>query len=130
MYHAKKKGRNTFHFFSEDMHERALRNARLKKDLGTAIQNRELFLLYQPQIDFKEKRVNGFEALLRWRHSRFGKTSRRMSLSTLAEEKGLIHPIGQWVLNEVCGEQCPSPERSTRNARGPSVLPLMFHPSS
>jgi diguanylate cyclase (GGDEF)-like protein len=101
MYHAKKTGRNTFQFFSEDMHEKALRNARLKKDLGAAIQNRELFLLYQPQIDLSTNRISGFEALLRWQHSQFGKTAPDDFIH-LAEEKGLIHPIGEWVLKEVC----------------------------
>ena len=101
MYHAKKTGRNTFHFFSEDMHKKALRNARLKKDLGTAIQNRELFLLYQPQIDLSTNRISGFEALLRWQHRHFGKTAPD-DFIPLAEERGLIHPIGEWVLKEVC----------------------------
>jgi diguanylate cyclase (GGDEF)-like protein/PAS domain S-box-containing protein len=101
MYHAKKTGRNTFQFFSEEMHEKALRNARLKKDLGTAIQNRELYLLYQPQIDLTANRISGFEALLRWQHSQFGKTAPD-DFIYLAEEKGLIHPIGEWVLKEVC----------------------------
>ena len=101
MYHAKKTGRNTFHFFSDQMHAKALRHAQLKKDLGTAIQNQELFLLYQPQIDLNTKRIRGFEALLRWRHNEFGKTGPAAFIH-LAEEKGLILPIGEWVLHEVC----------------------------
>ncbi|MCF8128310.1 MAG: EAL domain-containing protein [Deltaproteobacteria bacterium] len=101
MYHAKKTGRNTFQFFSEEMHEKALHNARLKKDLGTAIENHELFLIYQPQIDLNENRISGFEALLRWRHPQLGKTAPDDFIH-LAEEKGLIHPIGEWVLKEAC----------------------------
>ena len=101
MYHAKKTGRNTFQFFSEDMHEKALHNARLKNDLETAILNRELFLSYQPQIDLNENRISGFEALLRWQHPQLGKTAPDDFIH-LAEEKGLIHPIGKWVLKEVC----------------------------
>jgi diguanylate cyclase (GGDEF)-like protein/PAS domain S-box-containing protein len=101
MYHAKNTGRNTFQFFSEEMHTKALRHARLKKDLGKAIQNRELYLLYQPQIDLITQRISGFEALLRWQHKEFGKTGPEEFIY-LAEEKGLIHPIGEWVLNEVC----------------------------
>jgi len=101
MYHAKKTGRNTFHFFSDQMHAKALRHAQLKKDLGTAIQNQELFLLYQPQIDLHGKRISGFEALLRWRHQKFGETGPKEFIH-LAEEKGLIDTIGEWVLKEAC----------------------------
>ena len=71
------------------MHAKAIRHARLKKDLGAAIQNREFFLLYQPQIDLNTKRISGFEALLRWRHGEFGQTSAGEFIH-LAKEKGLI----------------------------------------
>jgi diguanylate cyclase (GGDEF)-like protein/PAS domain S-box-containing protein len=110
MYHAKKTGRNTFQYFSENMHEKALRNAQLKKDLGCAIQNREFFLLYQPQIDLRANRISGFEALLRWQHGHFGKTAPDDFIH-LAEEKGLIHPIGEWVLKEVCQNGTLFPKR-------------------
>ena len=88
-------------FFSKEMHTKALRHARLKNDLETAIQNQELFLLYQPQIDLNTKRISGFEALLRWQHRKFGKTEPGEFIH-LAEERGLMHPIGEWVLHEVC----------------------------
>jgi len=101
MYHAKKSGRNNFRFFSEEMHKKALRHSRLKKDLTTAIRDKELFLLYQPQIDLVTKRIVGFEALLRWRHTEFGQTWPGEFIQ-LAEERGLIHSIGEWVLQEVC----------------------------
>jgi diguanylate cyclase (GGDEF)-like protein/PAS domain S-box-containing protein len=101
MYQAKKRGRNTYEFYSEDMNARSLRKLTLESRLRNAIEHGELKLLYQPKVDVRDGKVTGMEALLRWEDAELGSVSPR-EIIPLAEESGLIVPLGRWVLREAC----------------------------
>lgn len=103
MYHAKEQGRNGYQFYSRGIHEQALARFSMERELKTAIENDELMLVYQPKIDFQDGRVVGVEALVRWEHPDNGVVS-PAEFIPLAEETGLILPLGQWVLKEGCAQ--------------------------
>lgn len=100
MYRAKEQGKNSYQFFSGEMAERSRNRLNVEGGLRRAIQNRELFLEYQPQINLDTNRLVGAEALIRWRHE--GKTVPPLSFIPVAEESSLIIDIGEWVVGEVC----------------------------
>ena len=97
MYRAKQGGRNTFRFFTREMQERSDRTLQLENALRRALDMDQLELHYQPQISLADGRVIGVEALLRWRHPELGNVS-PADFVPIAEESGLILPIGEWVL--------------------------------
>jgi len=99
MYHAKENGRNGFQFYSTDIHEYALSRFSLERELKHAIVEKQLSLLYQPKLDMLTGRTVGVEALARWNHPERGAVS-PSDFIPLAEETGLIMPLGRWVLNE------------------------------
>ncbi|BCX87837.1 hypothetical protein MIN45_P0204 [Methylomarinovum tepidoasis] len=101
MYHAKEAGRDTYRFFTPAMNARVRARLRLENRLRQALEQGEFELWYQPRVRLADGRICGAEALLRWRHPEDGWISPG-DFIPLAEEIGLIVPIDQWVLEEVC----------------------------
>jgi EAL domain-containing protein (putative c-di-GMP-specific phosphodiesterase class I) len=101
MYHAKERGRNNFQFFRHDMNTRAMERQLVESNLRRALESREFVLHYQPKVDLESGRISGVEALLRWQHPEWGLVLPERFIS-IAEECGLIIPIGRWVLREAC----------------------------
>ena len=101
MYAAKREGKNCWRFYTPDMQTEAYEKVNLTNSLRYAIERAELSLQYQPQVLVERNAVIGFEALLRWNSPEYGNVS-PMRFIPLAEQSGLIQPIGQWVLQEAC----------------------------
>ena len=103
MYRAKTTGRARYEVFDREMHSEALAQLELETDLRRAIERNELRLHYQPIIDLEDGSLTGFEALVRWEHPRRGMMM-PADFIALAEETGLIVPLGWWVLRESCAQ--------------------------
>lgn len=101
MYHAKKQGRNTFHFYAADMDAAVFEHMRIENNLRYALEKNELRLYYQPQIDLSSHKMIGAEVLLRWQHPEMGLIS-PANFIPIAEETGLINMIGEFVLRNAC----------------------------
>ena len=103
MYHAKEMGRDNCQFYSSSLTKRAQHRLTLETNLRHALACNEFSLLYQPQFDMKSGRILSLEALIRWHHPEQGIVS-PMDFIPIAEENGLIIPIGEWVLRTACAD--------------------------
>jgi len=101
MYSAKDNGRNNFRFFTADMNAQVVERLTLENSLRLALDKKELFLVYQPQMDIATGRITGLEALLRWQHPDLGLVPPDKFIR-IAENSGLILPIGEWVVRTAC----------------------------
>ena len=101
MYQAKESGRDNFQFFKTEMNVRAVERQFLENDLRHALERHEFSLHYQPIVDLTTGEMPGIEALVRWRHPQRGLVSPGQFIP-IAEECGLIVPMGRWILREVC----------------------------
>ncbi|AZS20243.1 MULTISPECIES: bifunctional diguanylate cyclase/phosphodiesterase [unclassified Caulobacter] len=109
LYRAKADGRGAYHFFERAMDEQLQARRALELDLRRAVQAGEFELVYQPLYHLGDERVTGCEALLRWRHPERGTVS-PADFIPLAEEIGLIVPLGEWVLRRACAEAANWPD--------------------
>jgi diguanylate cyclase (GGDEF)-like protein len=101
MYEGRKRGPNHYQFFNQEMNDRAIQRHAMEADLRAALKRQEFVLHYQPKINLQTGRITGAEALIRWLHPDRGLVP-PMQFIPVAEESGLILPIGQWVLRETC----------------------------
>jgi EAL domain-containing protein (putative c-di-GMP-specific phosphodiesterase class I) len=103
MHCAKENGRNNFRFFTRKLNARTIERLALQNCLRVALEKTEFFLVYQPQVEIATGRITGAEALLRWRHPEVGLVAPGKFIP-VAEDSGLIVPIGEWVLKTACAQ--------------------------
>jgi diguanylate cyclase (GGDEF)-like protein/PAS domain S-box-containing protein len=103
MYSAKQGGRNNFRFFTDDLNAQAAERLSLENNLRSALIRDELSLMYQPQVDIATGTITGLEALLRWHNPDLGRVPPDKFIR-IAENSGLILPIGEWVLRTACSQ--------------------------
>ncbi len=137
MYQAKERGRNTVHFFTQELNARALERVRMENHLRRGLQGAEFQLAFQPLVDVVSGHIVGAETLLRWNSPALGRVTPDRFIR-LAESTGLIVPIGQWVLDTACRQVatwraegvCPlslSVNISSRQFRGTALVDAVAH---
>jgi len=109
LYRAKEAGRGTYAFFEESLNQRAQERRQIEADLRLALERGEFQIFYQPLFDLEQNRICSFEALLRWRHPERGLVPPEEFIP-VAEDTGLIVPLGAWVLREACNRAAFWPE--------------------
>lgn len=117
MYRAKQEGRNGYRFFTAEMQATSARNLRLVTALRHALNHKQLSLHYQPQLSIHDEHIIGAEALLRWQHPEFGSVL-PTEFIPIAEDSGLILPIGEWVLREAVQQA----KTWMENGHGPLIM--------
>ncbi|MGH2699562.1 MAG: putative bifunctional diguanylate cyclase/phosphodiesterase [Actinomycetota bacterium] len=128
MYVAKGKGKARYELFDPSMHTAALRRLEVKSELKHALENSRFVLHYQPIVSLKEGSLLGIEALIRWDHARRGLIA-PVEFIPLAEESGLIVPLGRWVLREACRQARAWPITDPEIGLSVNVSPKQFqHP--
>lgn len=116
MYIAKESGRNNYKYFAQDMNARAIQRQSIETGLRRALEQQQFVLHYQPKIDLRSGAIVGVEALIRWQHPEQGVLAPALFVP-IAEDCGLIQPIGRWVLREACRQL-----RRWRQAGLPSII--------
>jgi diguanylate cyclase (GGDEF)-like protein/PAS domain S-box-containing protein len=127
MYRAKERGRNGVQRYAREMSIRTDERVRLERALRASIEQERLELRYQPQVGLREGRIVGVEALVRWQHPEFGSISPSRFIP-LAEDTGLIIPLGEWVLREACRQLRQWQDRGHRGlSMAVNVSARQFH---
>ncbi|MEW6697879.1 MAG: sensor domain-containing protein [Bacillota bacterium] len=103
LYQAKEMGRNNFQFYTPTMNDKAMKRLELENSLRKALKRNEFILYYQPQVEIHSQKIIGFEALVRWQHPQLGIVFPGEFIP-VAEDTGLIVPIGEWILHTACAQ--------------------------
>lgn len=101
LYKSKQNGRNTYHFFEEEMNSDLRRRKSLEAGLRKALTNEDLRLEYQPQVELSTQKITGFEALARWQHPEMGEIPPSQFIP-IAETSGMMRPLTEWILHKAC----------------------------
>ncbi len=125
MYHAKDEGRDNCQYYSKSLTQQALQRLNMTTSLRLALERDEFFLVYQPQFDVATGRVHSVEALIRWRHPEQGLVSPARFIP-MAEENGLIVPIGEWVLRSACRDAAAWQREGGRLRVAVNLSPVQF----
>jgi len=125
MYHAKDEGRNNCQFYSKSLTQQAMQRLNMTTSLRLALERDEFHLVYQPQFDVATGQIHSVEALIRWRHPEQGLVSPARFIP-MAEENGLIVPIGEWVLRSACRDAAQWQREGGRLRVAVNLSPMQF----
>lgn len=125
MQHAKERGKNHYQVYETSLRTKRDERLRIEKRLRKATENQQFQLYYQPQVDLKENKVVGFEALLRWNDEKLGDVSPGVFIP-IAEDSGLIFPIGDWVLEQACYQAKQWYDKGFSTRMGINISPKQF----